>query len=575
MSESEYERLYQEFVRRGGGQYTLDGTNKTPLEYYETIGDNGLTPEEEARLTAQQEQYNRQQALNTILDEIAANTFTNPFVAINEVGKNAYLQLSSDPTVQAIGLLSDAINGHLDKDAILQYFVDNGYGTTWLSLGTLNNNVNSMYDQLLTHTNEQVVDLPNTLEQVQQAVAMSQQFEGTINSLNTQSCNLFNELMGLLSGAFDGMLDFIKDAVNPLKQLISPFLSKINEMFDAVENFVGDIIAKLDEILAPIKNAFSAAMKAVGDLISKVTGFVNDIFNQISNEVAGLINMADQLLDRAKALALAAAAFDICQLAVLMRTGSNNLTNAITQLTAPLPSPSGIVPTERDSRADPSSVNQEMEIAKRNAATAQGVPQSPLRQTSRPYDPISSYLLTLKNEISDTLNDAVSTVMTAAGFPTTTGNPRNVQNTMGSLVSNSRTDVSQPVGNVAVKSRAFDRYTTNYVNRLLEVKNDVRRLRIQIRQEFSRTDVNYSVSIVGQSRVYIETLITLENNIQQRMTNLADQLIYKSEDGKRNEEQETQIAAKYEQISSTAERTILSAERTENDISLWFDSVKQ
>ena len=170
MSESEYERLYQEFVRRGGGQYTFDGTNKTPLEYYETIGSSGLTPEEEALLTAQQEQYNRQQALNTILDEIAANTFTNPFTLITDVGKSAYIQLATDPTVQAIGLLSDAINGHPDKDAILQYFVDNGYGTTWLSLPNLSGIVNDMYDQLLSHTNDQVSDLPNRLDQVQQAV---------------------------------------------------------------------------------------------------------------------------------------------------------------------------------------------------------------------------------------------------------------------------------------------------------------------------------------------------------------------------------------------------------------------
>lgn len=574
MSESEYERLYQEFVRRGGGQYTFDGTNKTPLEYYETIGSSGLTPEEEALLTAQQEQYNRQQALNTILDEIAANTFTNPFTLITDVGKNAYLQLATNPTVQAIGLLTDAINGHPDKNAILQYFVDNGYGTSWLTLPNLSGIVNDMYDQLLSHTNDQVSDLPNRLDQVQQAVSMSQQFQ-EINLTQSQSCNLFNELMGLLSGAFDGMLDFIKDAVKPLLDLVSPFLSKINEMIDAVSNFVGDIIAKLDEILAPIKNAFAAAMKAVNDLIGKVTGFVNDIFGQIGNEVAGLLNMLNELLDRAKALALAASAFDICQLAVLMRTGSNNLTQAISNLTAPLPSPAGIVPTEMDSRADPAAVSAQMADARRTASTAQGVPQSPLRQTVRPYDPISAYLLALKTEVSTALGSAVSTVMTASGFPTTVNSPRNIRDEMGSLGGNARSDVSQPVGKVAVKSRAFDRFTANYINRLLETKNDARLLRIQIREEFSRTDVNYSTAAVGQSRTYIETLITLENNVQQKMLTLTEQLVYRSEGGRRNEETEASIEAKYEQISSTAERTILSSERTTNDISLWFNSIKQ
>ena len=575
MSESEYERLYQEFVRRGGGQYTFDGTNKTPLEYYETIGGNGLTPAEEALLTAEQEKYNRQQALNTILDEIAANTFSNPFVAINEVGKNAYIQLATNPTVQAIGLLADAINGHPDKNAILQYFVANGYGVSWLALPNLDSTVIGMYDQLLVHTDNQVADLPTTLEQVQQAVSMAQQFDSAPNSLSTTSCNLFNELMGLLSGAFDGMFDFIRDAANPLIKLVSPFLDKINEMLDAVLNFAGDIISKIDEILSPIKDAFANAMNAVNGLISTVTGFVNDIFGQISSEVAGLINMADQLLDRAKALALAAAAFDVCQLAVLMRTGSSNLTTAIGNLTAPLPSLMPTVPTENDSRADSDAVAEQMASAKRNAATAQGVPQSPLRQTVRPYDPISFYLLTLKNEVSSALSGALSTVMTAAGFPTTTGGSSTLRDEMGSLAGNAPSDTAAQVGKVTVKSRTFDKFVSSYTNRLLTVKNEARRLRIQLREEFNRTDVNYSVAVVGQSRTYIETLVTLENSIQQRMTNLTDQLIYRTEGGRRDDEIEANIDAKYPQISSTAERTILGAERTENDISLWFNSVKQ
>ena len=575
MSESEYERLYQEFVRRGGGQYTFDGTNKTPLEYYETIGGNGLTPAEEALLTAEQEKYNRQQALNTILDEIAANTFSNPFVAINEVGKNAYIQLATNPTVQAIGLLADAINGHPDKNAILQYFVANGYGVSWLALPNLDSTVIGMYDQLLVHTDNQVADLPTTLEQVQQAVSMAQQFDSAPNSLSTTSCNLFNELMGLLSGAFDGMFDFIRDAANPLIKLVSPFLDKINEMLDAVLNFAGDIISKIDEILSPIKDAFANAMNAVNGLISTVTGFVNDIFGQISSEVAGLINMADQLLDRAKALALAAAAFDVCQLAVLMRTGSSNLTTAIGNLTAPLPSLMPTVPTENDSRADSDAVAEQMASAKRNAATAQGVPQSPLRQTVRPYDPISFYLLTLKNEVSSALSGALSTVMTAAGFPTTTGGSSTLRDEMGSLAGNAPSDTAAQVGKVTVKSRTFDKFVSSYTNRLLTVKNEARRLRIQLREEFNRTDVNYSVAVVGQSRTYIETLVTLENSIQQRMINLTDQLIYRTEGGRRDDEIEANIDAKYPQISSTAERTILGAERTENDISLWFNSVKQ
>lgn len=570
MSESEYERLYQEFVRRGGGQYTLDGTNKTPLEYYETVGDNGLTPEEEARLTAQEEQYNRSKALMTILDEIEANTFTNPFVGITEVGKDAYAKLSSDPVVEAIEILADVINGHTDKDAILDYFEDNGYGTDWLSTPTLDEIVEEMYDRVLEHTDDQVSDLPAKLDEVSSAVAMATQFDDTVNSLNTQSCNLFNELMGLLAGAFDGMFDFIKDAVNPILDLLRPFLDKINEMASAITGAITDILSALDSILAPIKDAFARAMSAVNNLIGKVKGFVDDIFSQINSEVAGLINMANELLNRAKALALAAAAFDICQLAVLLRTGSNNLTDAITALTSPLPTPAPAVPVETDPRADPDVVSSSISSARRDAAVAPGVPQSPLRHVARPYDPISAYLLTLATDVSSALSGAISSALSVAGVTTTTSG---VTTTTTSSNATSDTAASEPVS--VVRSKAFEKFTMEYINRFLQVKNDVRKLRIEIRDEFSRDDVNYSVATVGQSRMYIETLQSLENNIQQRMLNITDQLVYRSEGGHRDEDIEEELNEKYDQLSSTAERTILSAERTENNISLWFDSVKQ
>ena len=41
-SEAELERLYQEFVLRGGGAFTLSNVNTTPAQYYNTISGNTL-----------------------------------------------------------------------------------------------------------------------------------------------------------------------------------------------------------------------------------------------------------------------------------------------------------------------------------------------------------------------------------------------------------------------------------------------------------------------------------------------------------------------------------------------------
>ena len=74
-SEAEYERLYQEFVLRNGGTYTFDGASMTPAEYYNLTSESDLTPEQVAQLEAAQEQFNRQQALNTIAAELAAAAY--------------------------------------------------------------------------------------------------------------------------------------------------------------------------------------------------------------------------------------------------------------------------------------------------------------------------------------------------------------------------------------------------------------------------------------------------------------------------------------------------------------------
>lgn len=574
MSESEYERLYQEFVRRGGGTYTLDGTNKTPLEYYETVTGAGLTPEEQARLDADQEQYNRQQALNTISEEIANNNFTNPFDVINELGRNAYAQMANDPIINAVGALNAAINGHEGKDAIIQYLIDNGYGSMWLTVDSLPTLTNSLYDQLQTHTDSQVANLPETMEQVSQAVAMAQQFEDRINFANTQSCNLFNELLGLLSGAYDGMLNFIKDAVKPIIDFFKPYADVINNMISAITGTIDQVLAELDNILSPIKDAFSKAMNFVNDLVSQVTGFVDDLFNQISNEVAGLLNMANEMLNRAKALALAAAAFDVCQLAVLLRTGSNNLTNAIGNLTAPLPTVAPTVPTEVDPRANPAEVAAQMSAAQRDAATAQGVPQSPLRQTVRPYDPISSYFSRITSGITGALSDAVSTIRSAAGIPIASSVSTLPRNPSSQSVNQSGTDTAQVSGTTAVRSRAFERFVETHVNDLLEAKNNLRRLRIEIRAEFDRTDVQYTVAQKGQSRTYIETLITAENSLTQKMNGYTASMTYTSEGGRRDEIKEAAIESRYNEMSNSALNAVISANRRVREISAWFNSVK-
>ena len=79
-SEAELERLYQEFVLRGGGAFTFSNVNQTPAQFYSSTAGNTLTPSQQALLQQQQLQFNRQSAM-TIANELSANNFSNPYIA--------------------------------------------------------------------------------------------------------------------------------------------------------------------------------------------------------------------------------------------------------------------------------------------------------------------------------------------------------------------------------------------------------------------------------------------------------------------------------------------------------------
>ena len=87
-SEAEIERLYQEFVNRGGGQFTFSNINTTPAQYYNATSSASLTPGQQAALLAKQEQFNRQSALSTIASELAGNNFSNPYIARADTSTN-------------------------------------------------------------------------------------------------------------------------------------------------------------------------------------------------------------------------------------------------------------------------------------------------------------------------------------------------------------------------------------------------------------------------------------------------------------------------------------------------------
>ena len=219
-SEAEIERLYQLFVANGGGALSFSNTNLTPKQYSEAVNASNLTPLEMAQLEARQHQYNRQKALNTIADEIDANTFTNPYAARSTYGSSLFSNLGTSQGSINAGLLAGGFSGYSDANrALVVAGVLSATGVELeniIKIAGLTALGTTMYSSLSNHTNNQTANLPKTLEDANSLSSMNAQF-----GEQGDPCGFFNQIMGILGGIFDGTLDFIETAIGDIISLVN------------------------------------------------------------------------------------------------------------------------------------------------------------------------------------------------------------------------------------------------------------------------------------------------------------------------------------------------------------------
>lgn len=571
MSESEYERLYQEFVRKGGGEYTFDGTTQTPAEYYDINSLTELTAEERARLDAAQEQYNRQAALNAINEELLNGAFTNPLTAIVQSGINSFNLMESDPGVLLVDDLNSAINASPYRQDILDYFTSSGIDIGFLSVSSLPGQAYPMYEQVQTHTDSQVSNLVQTIQDVNSLVNMSKQFGEQDNS-----CNKFNALMGILSGSFDGIFSFLEGVTKPIMDFIRPFMGPISTIIGIIQAGPAGIIGLITQALGPVMASFTSAMNSVSDLVSKATGFIGSITSQITNEISGLLNMASSLIQMAQALSVAAASFDVCQLAVLIRTGSSTLTSALQQFSTPLPRIPSAISTSIDPRANPLSVQNAVTSARQSTLTAPGVPQSPLIPSAMLYEPMSAYLTSPLSKLMAPISEAFSTIQTVSGQISMVKNMLTDFKSFGSIGGVTTADYAETSATpTMIKSKAFKTYSSTFMNQVLRRKTDLKTLRTEITQGLSDPSVTYPTSVKGQANAIIESLAVAERSITTAMNGHTSVLTYASADGKRNDEIENYAKAEYETVIIPTMTGILNNTKRVYDTSFaWWNSVK-
>jgi hypothetical protein len=563
-NEAEYERLYQEFIRRGGGKYTFDSAGSTPVEYYSAL-DTSLTPEEKARLEADQEQYNRQAALNVIADEIAANNFTNPYEEVTDEGIQAYTALANDPGVIATSEMSNALD--MIGDTTLRNELSDiiffggavgrsvslgGYGSESFNNATLAGipgtpgTMLPIYEQIRQHTDGQVANFPKTLQDVSSLVGMNKQF-GEASA--GRGCDLFNQLMGILSGVFDGAFDFMRDITSRIKELLAPITDAIRAIKDQIMGFVNGIISDIksaiNSVIGPIMDVFNDAMSQLNNIMGQMTNLIGSIADQLAGEISGLLDLASNLLQKAQALMMAAAAFDVCQLATLLNVGGPAMQNALVQLTTPLSTALPAVPTQTDPRANKDQVAQTVAESRAAAATAPGVPQSPFRALATLYQPFSAYLHSATRDISGVLGsvfNSASSAMSANGLENTLqGLGQTISSSLSQTVNQIESmfggngtqsvipslqspDVGarSPNTTSSVRSAAYNEFVRLYGSDLLQVRNNIKNVRLQMNTDNSRFNESQRSRITG----LISQAASQEREITQLLDDASSRLTY-------------------------------------------------
>tara|TARA_R110002074_G_scaffold3462_1_gene18368 strand:- start:8877 stop:10676 length:1800 start_codon:yes stop_codon:yes gene_type:complete len=396
-SEAEIERLYQLFVTNGGGAFSFSGTNLTPKQYSEAVASSNLTPLEMAKLESRQHQYNRQKALNTISDEIDANTFSNPYAPRSTYGSSLFTALGSTQGSINAGGIANGFSGYSDANrALVVAGVLSATGVDLekiIKIAGLTALGTTMYSSLINHTNGQTANIPKTLEDANSLSSMNAQF-----GEQGDPCGFFNQLMGILGGVFDGTLDFIETAIGDISSLVNStgIPAILSSIFSALVSAGGVVATGIAGVIGLIAGGIATILQQLSPLVGQIINAIGDITTQIASEISSLADMAASLIRKALALLIGSAATDPCKVNVLKNTGSPAMQGAIAQLNQPLGhgNPHNI-PTTIDDRANADEVIKKMTAAEAEAILKAGVPQSPFTEAAKTYTTHDSVLHSL------------------------------------------------------------------------------------------------------------------------------------------------------------------------------------
>jgi len=544
-SEAEIERLYQLFVTNGGGALSFSGTNLTPKQYSDATAISKLTPIEMAQLEARQHQYNRQKALGVISDEIGNNTFSNPYAARGVYGNSLLSGLHGSAGSVAAGLINGGFSGFSDVNRALlvagvlsQTGVDLEKIIKIAGLMTLGG---AMYSSLTNHTNGQTANLPKTLEDASALSTMNEQF-----GEQGDPCGFFNQLMGILGGAFDGTLNFIETAIGDITSLLAKtgITAVLSSILSALTGAAGVVATGIAGVVGLITGGIATILKTLSPLVGKLINAMSDITSQIAGEISSLADMAAQLLKKAFALLIGSAGLDPCKRAVLDNTGSPNMKDAIAQLNQPLgtAAPGGIGTTV-DPRVNAGEVTKKLTQAQAEALLRAGVPQSPFTDAAQTY---STYDSSLHSTATDSSirpklrpSDTVTATTDAHGFNSSVMPTRRDGESMteflnrtGVTTSPTATELeSEAIKSKQVYSRNGEQMKREWSSKQLSYTRDSRALMSEIRTALSTKNFVGKTSLSSRLTQLLDTQYNNQVVVENLTKKYMEQFYYWTEGG--------------------------------------------
>lgn len=530
-TEAEFERLYQEFIRQGGGTHTFDNSNVTPVEYKKLI-DLELTDTQREELDLLQKQYNDSVAYEILQDEITK--FQNPYANLCGDGSASFDSFNTNLMDLCLKLDElDTVNPAAAESAREE--LSTQFGVSMTDLCKVNNlapEAKEMYHKVCEHTNEQIIDFPDKVSEASNFASVAVNFNPpmTTRGAGGGECSIFKQLMGIMSGVMDGAFGFLGNLpgmlmglMNPLEGMLGGLIGQIQGMIDGLIPDISSMLGGLQGLMTGIPD-LSSIMGQFSGLMGGGFGAIGDITNQLLGEIAGIEGLQSQLAAMLPILNIGSIANNPCALGALLNAGTSLFGNAMTQLTGPTFSPQSLgIPTELDSRANASDVQSALSLANKFAATAPGVPQSPITSFNMAYEPFSAYL----HEVTSTANTADANILSGG-----------IGDILGSIFSNNSSNAvgpqldQTPTRNVhIVKSRSWKEYSKIFSDDILSARNDSKKLRAEIENALAFAEKrevynNDTESLVLDARNMAEALRNVENDLSASIQRSKKRLSY-------------------------------------------------